>query len=75
MVVEFLDTSIAKVAVVCIFGPECFAGDANIVKMVIFGDKLFKQSQEIGLFGYIARVYKCQNIEENSREEKESGQD
>ena len=75
MVVKFLDASIAKVAVVCILGPKCFAGHAHIVEVVVFCDELFKQPQEIGLSGHIARVYKSQNIEKHSREEKESGHD
>ena len=57
MVVKFLNTSIAKVAVVRIFGPQCFARHAYIIKMVVFGNKLFEKTQEVGLPGHIAWVY------------------
>lgn len=73
VVVKFLNAPVAKVAVIRVFGPQCFAGHAHVVKMVVFGNKLFEQPQEVGLSGHIARVYECQNIKEDSRKEKESG--
>jgi len=40
VMVKLLHTSIAKVAVICVLWPKCFAGYADIVKMIVFGNQL-----------------------------------
>lgn len=57
MMVKFLNTSIAKVAVVRIFGSQCFTRHAYIVKVIVLGNKLFEKTQKVGLPGHIAWVY------------------
>jgi hypothetical protein len=71
VVVKFLNTSVAEVAVVCVFGPQGFAGYAHIVKVVVFRNKLFEETQEIGLPGHVARVNQSQNVEQHRSKEKE----
>ena len=74
VVVKFLNTSVAKVAVVCVFRPQGFAGYAHVVKVVVFRNQLFEKTQEIGLPGHIARVNQSQNVEEHRSKEKERSQ-
>ena len=38
VMVEFLDTFVAEVAVVCLFWPEGFTGNANVVQVVVVLD-------------------------------------
>lgn len=40
VMVKLLHTTIAKVAMICVFWPKCFAGYADIVKMIVFGNQL-----------------------------------
>jgi hypothetical protein len=42
VVVKFLDTPVAEVAVICIFRSQCFAGHAHVVKMIVFCNELFE---------------------------------
>jgi len=58
VVVEFLDTPVAEVAVICVFRSQCFAGHAHVVKMIVFCNELFEQTQKVGLPWYVARVNK-----------------
>ena len=56
VVVEFLYTTVAEVAVICILRSKVFAVDANIVEVVAFAYKPYKKFQEILLFWNIPRV-------------------
>lgn len=40
VMVKLLHTSVAKVAVICVLWSKCFAGYADIVKMIVFGYQL-----------------------------------
>jgi hypothetical protein len=64
VMVEFLYTPVAEVAVIGVFRSEVFAVDANVVQVVAFAHKSHKEFQEILLFRHIPRVAQCQDVEE-----------
>ena len=70
MVIEFLYTSVAKVAVVSLFGSQSFAGNTNVVQMIVLFNQAVNKLIEILLFLHIARVDHHQRIEQNSAYEK-----
>ncbi len=72
MVVEFLHTAVAEVAVVCFFRPERFTRYAHIVQVEILGHQFVQQLLEVLLRLYIPWVYQSKSIEDNGRAKEKS---
>jgi len=60
MMVELLDTSVTKVAMLSIFWAQVFTVHANVVEMVAFSLNLLKNLLEIRLFLNIPWIHKSQ---------------
>lgn len=71
VMVEFLDTSVAKIAVICIFGSQIFTVNTNVVQVKILTHELRKQLCKVFMFRNIAWVWEhSQQVEDNCGQEK-----
>lgn len=70
VMVKFLHATIAKIAVVCFFGPQGATWYANIVEVVVILDQLNQKIREIRQRLDIAWIHHREAVEHNSRDDE-----